>query len=105
MEEGSGARLSDMEIGRMIVIFMHIATENTVLGFGSVLSDCFLRPDIWRGCKEDVANFLTLSPDGQEVERADLEGLMSSNYLQAVLLESARHNSEAIQISRKPAPG
>lgn len=92
-EEGTGYKLTNEEVGDVLVCLLYVSSENTALGATAAISDICRNPEWWdRVAKESATYF----------ENNDIKGLLASPVLNSVVLESARLNSHIFALNRRP---
>ena len=89
----SGRKLTDDEVGDVIVCLLYVSSENTALGLTATITDLAGSPDHWNRVRDETARYL---------HEKDYRGLMASPLVDACVMESARTNSHVFAMNRKP---
>ena len=93
VDDVSGYKLKNDDIGDIIVCLLYVSSENTALGLLNTMVDLAQNEEYWNKVKLDSAKYL-----GQN----DIKGLFSSQIIDSCLMESARMGTHIFPIGRKP---
>ena len=89
--DSEGRFLTDKEVGEVIVCLLYVSSENTALGLSHVMIELANHPAEWERVRSETAPFLLTG---------DVKGLLSSQYLDSCIMESARLNTHIFPIIR-----
>lgn len=88
-----GDKLTNSEVGDVLVTLLYVGSENTALGLNACIVDLTSNPKYWDKVKEECFKFL---------ECGDIKGLLSCQILDSCVMESARMNTHIFPLTRKP---
>lgn len=86
-------KLSNQQIGELIICLLYVSSENTSLGLSAVVTDLICNPNYWRQVRSETKPLL---------ENNDIKSLFANPLLDACVTESARMNTHIFPIGRKP---
>jgi cytochrome P450 len=86
-----------MEISCIALFVMFSNTENTAALIENVIADLATNPSLWQQTKHETEQYLLRNNESE-----DLKGLICSPWLNACIMESARHNTNAFVVGRVP---
>lgn len=90
----SGKKLTDDEIGDIVVCLLYVSSENTALGLSASVIDLANHHDSFlTRAKREAYDYLN---------RNDMKGLFSSAFIDSCVMESARMNTHIFALNRKP---
>lgn len=92
----NGKKLTNDQIGDIVVCMLYISSENTALGLAHAMVDLSQNEKYWALVKEESEKYLDVG---------DVKSLFNSPILDACIMESARINSHLFAIMRKPKSG
>ncbi len=89
----TGKKLTNEQIGDVVVCLLYVSSENTALGLSATMIDLARCPEFWDKVKSESAKHLATG---------DIKSLLASPILEACVMESARMNSHIFALNRKP---
>ena len=91
--EESGTRLSDEQIGGIVIGLLYVSSENSALGLAATIMDLATHPEIWSKVKSICNSYM---------KKGDTDGIFNDPYIDACVTESCRLGSHIFAINRKP---
>jgi cytochrome P450/alkylated DNA repair dioxygenase AlkB len=93
VDPNNGSRLTDEDVGDIIVSLLYVSSENTALGLAAAITDLAMHPQMWDRVAEESAKHLANN---------DMKAIFTSNLIDAVVMESARLTSHIFSLNRLP---
>lgn len=93
IDADTGRKLTDHEIGEVVICLLYVSSENTALGLTNALTDLITHPTYWDRVKKETKGFLDTN---------DMKGLMACQILDACIMESARMTNHIFALQRRP---
>lgn len=86
-------KLTNEEIGDILICLLYVSSENTALGLSASLIDLARHPDYWNEVRETSERYL---------HDKDYHGLLKDQLINACVMESARLTSHVFALMRYP---
>jgi cytochrome P450 len=86
-------KLTDQEVGDLVVTLLYVSSENTALGLSAAVVDLAGNPTYWERVKQEARKYINIG---------DIKGLFSARIIDDCVMESARLNSHVFAINRAP---
>jgi len=94
VSETSGIRLTDDQIGGILVCLLYVSTENTALGLSATITDLAINADYWEKLRSESRAYLVNNDFKNLVKTCEL--------VEACFNESARMNTHVFPLNRYP---
>lgn len=89
-----GEKLSNEQIGDIIVCLLYVSSENTALGLSATITELAYHEKYWNKVQNECQKFL---------ESGDIKSLFVSPTINSAVMEAARLCSHIFALNRKPA--
>lgn len=91
-EDNQGCKLTNLDIGDIVVCLLYVSSENTALGLTNSIIDMIQNPDCISTMLDEIKGHL---------KNNDFRSVFSNKYLDACVMESARMNTHIFPLNRR----
>lgn len=102
IDEESGEKLSNQDIGDIIVCLLYVSSENTALGLSASLTELAMNEKWWNITKEESEKYINNTNLSKEDFNQNIKNLFKSELMDSVVMEAARRNTHIFALNRKP---
>ena len=93
VNDNTGQKLTNGQIGDIIVCLLYVSSENTALGLSAAFTDLARNPKHWDIIKDESLKIFNSS---------NINDVFNSKVIEAAVMESARLNTHMFALNRKP---